>query len=211
MWKSPWSSRVLFLTCLLPLFWLTWKWYHNELGINSIEFVQRYTGKWALRLLLITLAITPLRRIPGLNPLIRFRRMLGLFTFFYGSLHALHYFAVDVQWNWQVIVEDLTFRRFFIAGAISLALMLPLALTSFNAAIRWMGGRRWQLLHRLIYLSAVAAIVHYAWQGKSLTLPPLIYAGILAVLLIARGVLSFSRWRSAAKRQRLSSPLPPAA
>lgn len=200
MWKSRWLARLVFLACLLPLFWLSWKWYHNELGINSIEYVARYTGKWTLRLLLLTLAITPLRRVPGLNPLIRFRRMLGLFTFFYGSLHALHYFAMDVQWNWQVIVEDLTFRRFFIAGAIALALMVPLALTSFNAAIRWMGGRRWQLLHRLIYLSAMAAIVHYVWQGKSLTLPPLIYAGILTLLLIMRAVFALVRWRRSAKR-----------
>lgn len=195
MWKNPWLSRLLFLACLSPLFWLGWKWFHNELGINSIEFVARYTGRWTLRLLLITLAITPLRRIPGLNPLIRFRRMLGLFTFFYGSLHAFHYFAVDVQWNWLVIVEDLTFRRFFIAGGISLALMAPLALTSSNAAIRWMGGRRWQRLHRLIYLSAVAGIVHNVWQGKSLTLPPLIYAGILAILLFVRVLIFLSRLR----------------
>ena len=195
MWKNPWLSRLVFLACLSPLFWLSWKWFHNELGINSIEFVARYTGRWTLRLLLITLAITPLRRIPGLNPLIRFRRMLGLFTFFYGSLHAFHYFAVDVQWNWLVIVEDLTFRRFFIAGGISLALMAPLALTSSNAAIRWMGGRRWQRLHRLIYLSAVAGIVHYVWQGKSLTLPPLIYAGILAILLFVRVLIFLSRLR----------------
>jgi len=195
MWKNPWLSRLVFLACLSPLFWLGWKWFHNELGINSIEFVARYTGRWTLRLLLITLAITPLRRIPGLNPLIRFRRMLGLFTFFYGSLHAFHYFAVDVQWNWLVIVEDLTFRRFFIAGGISLALMAPLALTSSNAAIRWMGGRRWQRLHRLIYLSAVAGIVHYVWQGKSLTLPPLIYAGILAILLFVRVLIFLSRLR----------------
>jgi sulfoxide reductase heme-binding subunit YedZ len=200
MWKSPWSARLIFLACLLPLFWLSWKSYHNELGINSIEYVSRYTGKWTLRLLLITLAITPLRRVPGLNPLIRFRRMLGLFTFFYGSLHALHYFAMDVQWHWQVIVEDLTFRRFFIAGAIALALMAPLALTSSNAAIRWMGGRRWQRLHRLIYLSAVAAIVHYVWQGKSLTLPPLIYAGILALLLALRAVFAVLRWRRSPQR-----------
>ncbi|MEO8026918.1 MAG: hypothetical protein ABI823_10605, partial [Bryobacteraceae bacterium] len=101
---SPWLPRILFVICLLPLAWLAWLWWHNDLGINRIEFVARYTGRWTLRLLLATLAITPLRLIPKLGPLLRFRRMLGLFTFFYGCLHALHYFGVDVQWNWGTIL-----------------------------------------------------------------------------------------------------------
>ena len=193
MWKSPWLPRIVFIACLAPLIWLSWLWYQNRLGINSIEYVARYTGRWTLRLLLTTLAITPLRRIPGLSPLIRFRRMLGLFTFLYGTLHGLHYFARDAQWIWQVIEEDLTVRRFFIAGAFALLLMTPLALTSTDASVRRLGGRRWQRLHRLIYLSAIAAIVHYLWQGKSINLTPLIYAGILAILLAARIVFYFRR------------------
>ena|SRR5688572_2545168 len=188
MWKSPWAKRAVFVACLAPMAWLAYRWINNDLGINSIEFVARYTGRWTLRLLLVTLAITPLRWIPGLSPLILFRRMVGLFAFFYGLFHGVHYFARDAQWNWEVIVEDLTYRRFFIAGAVALLLMAPLAATSFDAAIRWLGGKKWQWLHRLIYLSALAAIIHYLWQGKSLTLTPLIYLAVLVLLMTARAV-----------------------
>lgn len=186
--KIIWLKRIVFLACLAPALWLAWKWYQDDLGINRIEYVARYTGRWTLRLLLATLAITPLRRIPGLRSLIQVRRMVGLFTFFYGLGHGLHYFAIDAQWDLLVLSEDLTYRRFFIAGAISLLLMAPLAATSFTRAIRWMGGRRWQLLHRLIYPSAIAAIVHYLWQAKGINLTPLYYAGVLALLLSWRVV-----------------------
>lgn len=186
MWKKPWLKPLVFALCMLPLVWLGWKWWNDQLGFNSIEFVARYLGRWTLRFLLITLAITPLRKIPRLSPLILFRRLLGLVTFFYACLHALHYYARDVQWNRQIIVEDLTHRRFFIFGMTALLLMLPLALTSFDAAIRWMGGKRWRLLHRLVYLSAVAALIHFLLQGKSIELRPLEYGAVLALLLLAR-------------------------
>jgi sulfoxide reductase heme-binding subunit YedZ len=195
MWKSRWLTVCVFLACLAPLAWLGWRWYNNQLGINSIEFVARFTGRWTLRLLLVTLAITPLRRLPGLSPLIGFRRMIGLFTFFYGCLHGWHYFARDAQWNLEIIQEDLTYRRFFIAGALALLLMAPLAITSFNAAIRWMGGKRWQRLHRLVYLSAIAGVVHYAWQGKGITATPVLYATILLLLFVARILLAIARRR----------------
>lgn len=175
---------------LTPLLWLAWKWLHHDLGINRIEFVARYTGGWTLRFLLLTLAITPLRRIPGLRDLIRFRRMLGLIAFFYATLHALHYFAIDAQWNREVLWEDFTVRRFFIAGLTALTLLVPLAVTSFDAAVRWLGARRWQRLHRLIYASAIAAIFHYIWQGKYISLTPLLYAGVLALLLAIRIVVA---------------------
>jgi sulfoxide reductase heme-binding subunit YedZ len=199
------SSILVFLLCLAPLLYLAWKWQRNDLGINSIEYVARYTGKWTLRLLLVTLAITPLRHVPRLNGLIRYRRMLGLFTFTYGFLHGLHYFWRDAQWYWEIIVEDLTIRRFFIAGAISLLLMAPLAATSSNAAIRWMGGKRWRWLHRLIYLSAVAAVIHYLWQAKGIDLLPLFYAAILALLLALRVFLWWDK-RKRAARPRPSRP-----
>ncbi len=128
--------------------------------------------------------------------------MLGLFTFFYGCLHGLHYFARDAQWNWTVIGEDLTFRRFFIAGFVALMLMVPLAATSFNAAIRWMGGKRWQALHRLVYLSAVIGLVHYVWQFKAITPTPILYGLILAVLLLYRV------WAAIAKRRSVSARSP---
>ena len=193
-WRIKWLSKALFLICLLPLAYLAWLWYANKLGINQIERVARFTGDWTLRFLLITLSITPLRKIKALAPLGKFRRMLGLFTFFYGCLHMFHYFGIDTQWNFQVIREDLTVRRFFIVGFAALMLMVPLAATSFNAAIRYMGLPRWQLLHRLVYVSAILGVVHYLLQGKTFTQTPLVYAGILAMLLLSRVVLRFVRF-----------------
>ena len=190
-WRIKWLSKALFAICLLPLAYIIWLWETNGLGVNQVERVARFTGDWTLRFLLITLAITPLRRIKALSPLVKFRRQLGLFAFFYGCLHMFHYFGIDVGWNWQIIREDLTVRRFFIVGFAALMLMVPLAATSNNAAIRWMGGERWQLLHRLVYLSAILGVLHYSLQGKTFTETPLIYAGILAVLLLARVVFRF--------------------
>ena len=186
IWNSRFAKPVVFLICLLPLLLLAWRWHGNELGINRIETVARYSGNWTLRFLLLSLCITPLRRLPGLSGLIRFRRMIGLFAFFYGTLHAMHYFGVDVQWNTEIIWEDLTTRRFFIAGILGLALMAPLAATSFNTAVRWMGAKRWQLLHRLAYVSAMAGVVHFFWQGKAALWTPIYYGLFLAVLLLYR-------------------------
>ena len=186
IWNSRFAKPVVFLICLLPLLLLAWRWHGNELGINRIETVARYSGNWTLRFLLLSLCITPLRRLPGVSGLIRFRRMIGLFAFFYGSLHGTHYFGVDVQWDTEIIWEDLTSRRFFIAGILGLALMAPLAATSFNTAVRWMGAKRWQLLHRLAYVSAMAGVVHFFWQGKAALWTPIYYGLFLAVLLLYR-------------------------
>lgn len=189
-WKSPWLTRAVFVLCTAPFCYLLWRWYSHNLGINQIETVARYTGDWTIRFLLGSLAVTPLRRVPGLAPIQRFRRMIGLFAFFYGTLHGLHYFARDAQWNGQVILEDLTIRRFFIVGMLGWLLMLPLAATSFDKAIRRLGGKRWQLLHRLAYFSAIAGVVHYGWQGKIITQGPIRYAALLAVLLLYRVVVA---------------------
>jgi sulfoxide reductase heme-binding subunit YedZ len=186
IWNSRFAKPIVFLLCLVPLALLAWRWQANELGINRIETVARFTGNWTLRLLLASLCITPLRRLPGQSGLIRFRRMIGLFAFFYAVLHALHYYAIDVQWNTEIIWEDLQIRRFFIAGMLSLVLMVPLAATSVQAAIRWMGGKRWQLLHRLAYVSAVAGVVHFFWQGKAALWTPIYYGIFLGVLLFYR-------------------------
>lgn len=190
-WRIKWLSNALFAICLLPLLYLAWLKYEHRLGINEIERVARFTGDWTLRFLLITLSITPLRKIKALAPLGKFRRMLGLFTFFYATLHMLHYFGIDTQWNWQVIREDLTIRRFFIVGFLAWLLMVPLAATSFNAAIRYMGLERWQLLHRLVYISGILGVLHFLLQGKTYTQTPLMYAAILAVLLLIRVVFRF--------------------
>lgn len=186
--NSRFAKVAVFLLCLLPLADLAWRWHGNALGINRIETVARFTGNWTLRFLLLSLCITPLRRIRGLSGLIRFRRMIGLFAFFYGTLHGLHYFAVDVQWNMEILREDLTTRRFFIAGMAALVLMAPLAATSFQGAIRWMGGKNWQRLHRLAYLAAIAGVVHFFWQGKAALWTPIYYGIFLGVLLLYRVV-----------------------
>ena len=196
VWASPWLKALVLLLCLTPLFVLAWWWWNQQLGWNRVEYVARYTGIWTLRFLLLTLAITPLRRVPGLGNLIRFRRLLGLVTFFYATLHGLHYFAIDIQWNWPVLKEDLTIRRFFIAGFAAWLLMVPLAGTSFNAAIRWLGGRRWQWLHRLVYVSAALGVIHYLWQGKSIVITPVVYGAVLLFLLMTRVVFFLEKQRT---------------
>jgi len=184
---------VLFAICLVPFFLLAYRWETHQLGINRAERVARFTGDWTIRFLLISLSITPLRKIRGLSDLIRFRRMLGLFACYYGSLHVLHYFWIDKDWFWPEIWEDFRIRRFFIMGWIAYSLMMPLALTSYSAAIRFLGGKRWQLLHRLAYGSAIAGVVHFYWQGKAALLDPLIYAAIVTVLLGFRLVVFAQR------------------
>ena len=203
IWNHRWAKSALFVLCLLPLLGLAWRWEHNQLGINRIETVARFTGDWTLRFLVGALCITPLRRLPGQSGLIRFRRMVGLFAFFYGFLHALHYYSIDAQWNHEIVWADVTTRRFFITGLISLGLLVPLAATSSQAAIKKLGGRRWQQLHRLVYLAAIAGVVHFFWQGKAALWEP-IYWGIgVGVLLAYRlGNWGFDTWR---RRKKLSA------
>lgn len=189
----------------MPLAWLAYRWQIHDLTANRREFVARYTGRWTLRLLLISLAITPARRIPGLNPLIGYRRMLGLFTFFYGVLHFLHYVVLDLQFDWSVLQEDLTSRRFFIAGAISLLLMVPLAITSTNGMIRRL-GKNWARLHKLVYISLIAACIHYIWQWKGITIPVLYYPAVALFLLLARVGLALDKRRKAAARSLAQQP-----
>jgi methionine sulfoxide reductase heme-binding subunit len=179
-------KAVVFVLCLVPTAVLSWRFQHQQLGFNPLETVARYTGDWTLRFLIATLLITPLRRIPGLNFLIKFRRMLGLFAFFYGTQHFLHYLAVDKIWDWEEIYGDFTMRRFYIFGLIGWLAMLPLAITSFNAAIRWMGGKRWQMLHRLVYVAGLAGVIHYFMQGKAANPEPLVYCAIMMLLLLSR-------------------------
>ena len=180
----PWAVAkiVVFLACLVPAALLLWRAVADDLGANPIEAVTLSTGRWTLRLLLITLAITPLRRLTGWNRLITFRRMLGLFAFFYASLHFATYVVVDQFFDWGTIVEDITERPFIMAGFAALILLVPLALTSTKGWIRRL-GRRWQTIHRLIYVATTLAVVHFIWKVKSDLRDPLLYASILAVLL----------------------------
>jgi sulfoxide reductase heme-binding subunit YedZ len=190
---------AVFITCLAPLAWLLWRFFGPTpgdvstwgigLGANPIEKITHATGDWTLRFLLITLAITPLRKLLGVPWLIRFRRMLGLFAFFYACLHFTTYIWLDKFFNLHEMLVDVAKRKFITLGFTAFVLLIPLALTSTAASIRWLGGKRWQALHRLIYVSAVAGVIHYLWLVKADIRKPLIYGGILAVLLSYRIVV----------------------
>jgi methionine sulfoxide reductase heme-binding subunit len=192
------AKAAVFAACLLPLATLVWRTLEGDLGANPIEAVTLATGRWTLRLLLVTLAITPIRRVTGWNRLIAIRRMLGLFAFFYATLHFTIYLAIDQFFDWETIVEDVTKRPFITAGFAAFVLLIPLAATSTKGWIRRL-GRRWQQLHRLIYVSAILAVIHFIWKVKSDLRDPLFYATILAILLVARAGYWMSR-RPAASR-----------
>lgn len=176
-----WKVAV-FLLCLIPLVRLVWLASYDDLGANPIEFITRSLGTWALSFLLITLAITPLRWLTGNASPIRFRRMLGLFTFFYALLHLLSYLWLDQFFDWTEIWKDILKRPFITAGMTAFLLLVPLAATSFNKAMRLL-KRNWQRLHRLVYPAAMIAILHYYWLVKLDTTQPLLYALALAILL----------------------------
>ena len=182
--SSRWTKAAVFLACLVPAVLLYWRWWHHLLGPNWIERAQHFTGDWILRFLILTLCISPLRKLPGLNALIRYRRMLGLFAFFYASVHFWIYLQFDKAWYWQEMYGDFTQRRFYIFGLIAFVALVPLAATSYAAAIRWLGGRRWQWLHRLIYIAALSGALHYYLQGKSIVLRAVYYAAVIVGLLL---------------------------
>lgn len=175
-------KALTFLLCLIPLARLGWLGLNDGLGANPIEFITRSTGTWTLVFLMITLSVTPLRRITGWNGLIRFRRMLGLFAFFYVCLHFTTYIWLDQFFGWAEIVKDVIKRPFITIGFACFVLLIPLAVTSTNAMQRRL-KRRWQQLHRLIYLIAIGGVVHYWWLVKKDITQPAIYALVLAVLL----------------------------
>jgi sulfoxide reductase heme-binding subunit YedZ len=189
MKRIPALKVAVFVACLGPLARLIWKALHDALGANPIEVITRSTGTWTLVLLLATLSVTPVRKLTGWRDVIRFRRMLGLFAFFYVSLHFLTYIWLDKFFDLQQVVKDVYKRPFITAGFTGFVLLVPLALTSTSGMIRRLGGRRWQNLHRLIYASAVAGVVHYVWLVKADVRVPLIYGCVLSVLLAYRAVL----------------------
>ncbi len=180
------AKVIVFLFALAPLAMLLWSAYTGKLTANPIEYVTRRTGTWTLRFLLITLAITPFRRYLHLPELIRFRRMLGLFAFFYGFLHFTTYVWLDQFFDAASMVKDIAKRPFITAGFAGFVLMLPLALTSTAGWIRRLGGKRWQRLHRLIYFSAFAGVVHYYWLVKSDVRLPVLYGTLLVFALLLR-------------------------
>ena len=180
-----WAKPLVFALCLLPLSWLLSRVAQDQLGANPQEALIRATGDWALRFLVIVLAVTPLRELSGLSALARYRRMLGLFMYFYALLHFLSYSGFDMGFDVADIFNDIVKRPFILVGSLALLLLTPLAATSFNAAIRTLGAKRWQRLHRLVYAVAGLAILHFFWMraGKNDFAEVAVYAALLALLL----------------------------
>lgn len=194
-----WFKSLLFVLCLVPAARLVWLGLSDGLGANPIEFVIRSLGTWTLVLLLATLAVTPLRRLTGFNALIRVRRLLGLFAFFYASLHFLAYVGLDQFFDFRQILADIVKRPYITVGFTSFVLLIPLAATSTNAMQRRLGGRRWQRLHRLVYVIAAGGVVHYLWLVKKDITQPVLYALVLILLL---GLRLWWQRRSVAGPQR---------
>jgi methionine sulfoxide reductase heme-binding subunit len=199
------GKPLVFALCLLPLALLVAGAVTNDLGANPTEAITHTTGDWTLRLLLVTLAMTPLKHLVGQPWPIRFRRMLGLFAFFYACLHLLTYAWIDQGLDWQGIVEDVIKRPYVTVGFAAFVLLVPLALTSTRAMMRRL-GRRWQTLHRAIYAIGILGVLHYLWLVKADLREPLIYAGILAALLLAR--LPLARLGVARRWPRIPSAEP---
>jgi sulfoxide reductase heme-binding subunit YedZ len=179
------AKPIIGLLGLLPFAWLVWGASQDALGANPAEYVIRATGDWTLRLLCLALAVTPVRVQLGLPELARFRRMLGLFTYLYVGLHLLCYSWLDMGFEVDDIAHDIAKRPFILVGFGAFVLLTPLAATSFNAAIRWLGVKRWQRLHKVVYGVAVLAVLHFFWMraGKNNFAEVAVYAGILAALL----------------------------
>jgi sulfoxide reductase heme-binding subunit YedZ len=206
---NQWTKPPIFLLCLVPLGILVGRALTANLGANPVEFIQHATGDWTLRFLVFTLSITPLRKLLKLPDLIRFRRMLGLFAFFYACLHFLTYLGPDQSFDLAAIWKDVAKRPFITVGFTAFVLLIPLAITSTAGWIRRLGGHRWQMLHRAIYISAICGVIHYYWLVKSAVLRPLTYGAIVAVLLLWRlGDWFLRRSRTiaaASKTQRASA------
>ena len=195
---------LVHIACLAPVAWLVWHLIQNDLGPDPTAAVTFFTGRGTLRLLVISLAVTPVRRlIPRLAWIIRFRRMLGLWAFFYGCLHLLTYVWLYAGFSLAAMIDDITRRRFITAGLTAWALMLPLALTSTTWSIRKLGGRNWNRLHRLAYFSAIAGVIHYWWGVKPGVRTPAAITIVLFVLLAARPVLT---WWSSRKKPVVAAP-----
>jgi methionine sulfoxide reductase heme-binding subunit len=197
------TKITIFLAALTPIGRLLWKYFHDGLGANPIEFITHSTGDWTLILILITLSVTPARQITRQYWLIGVRRMLGLFAFFYGALHFVTYIWLDQSFDLHGVLKDIVKRPFITVGFAAFLLMIPLALTSTAWSIRYLGGRNWQSLHRLIYFTAILGVIHYLWLVKADRKKPLEYGFLLSVLLLYRVRV----WMSD-RTKRIGSPVP---
>jgi sulfoxide reductase heme-binding subunit YedZ len=197
------TKVLIFLGALVPLEWLLWKFFHDRLGANPVEVITHSTGDWTLILIMVTLSITPLRKLSKQYWLIGVRRMTGLFAFFYGCLHFATYIWLDKFFDVHEMIKDVYKRPFITAGFTAFVLMIPLALTSTKGWIRRLGAKNWLRLHRLIYVTAIAGVVHYVWLVKADIREPLRYASILAVLLSYRIVV----WLTESRRKAVPAAL----
>ena len=188
---TVWLKPLVFILCSIPAGQLGYQAYTGDLGVNPIETITRFTGSWALIFLLGSLAVTPLRRITGWNDLVKLRRMIGLFAFFYASLHFATFIGLDHFFDFRAIGNDIVKRPYVTAGFIAFVILVPLALTSNAAMIRRL-GKRWQRLHRWVYVAAIAAVIHFYWLVKADISRPAQYGAVLALLL---GYRLFVKWR----------------
>jgi len=201
--NSLWSKPAAFLACLIPFGQLLYNGYRGDLGANPIETITRFTGSWALIILLVTLSVTPLRRITGWNELIKFRRMLGLFAFFYVALHFSTFLVLDHFFDFDRIAKDILKRPYVTVGFTGFILMIPLAITSTAKMIRRL-GKRWQQLHRLVYLVGIAGVIHFYWLVKSDIRRPVQYGAVLVLLL---GYRLATKWAPVFTQRFSSKPV----
>ena len=202
--RHPRFKQAMFVLCLLPFVGLFWGAANDALGANPAEYLIRATGDWTLRFLCITLAVTPMRQRFVLPELAKLRRMLGLFVYFYALLHALSYAWLDMGFEWMDVVKDIAKRPFILVGFTAAMLLTLLAATSFNQAVKWLGAKRWQMLHRTVYLIAALTLLHFFWMraGKNNFAEVWLYTAIIATLLAWR----IQWW---VKQRRFKSAHPP--
>jgi methionine sulfoxide reductase heme-binding subunit len=200
--KSKWTKAFLFILCLSPLVEFAWIVFTGGLGPNPINFTEHFTGDWTIRFICITLAITPLREILRQPQLIRFRRMIGLYAFFYAFLHFSTWFGIDDFFNLHDISKEIAKRPFITVGFTAFVLMIPLAVTSTKGMVRRLGFKRWQALHRALYVTAILAVIHYLWLVKSDKTRPIRYGMLIGALLLWR-VFTWARDRRKRHEQRV--------
>ena len=194
----------IFTLCLMPMVWLIWRGLSGDLGANPIEVITRFLGDWAMRILLVTLAVTPLRRLTGQVEVMRFRRLVGLFAFFYVALHVSSYVVVDQFFDWPAIWADIVKRLYISLGMGALVILAAMTATSTAGMIKRLGRRKWSRLHKGVYGAAVLAVIHFFMMRKGFQIEPLVYAGILAMLLGAR-LLPKRRSKRPARNQASST------
>jgi sulfoxide reductase heme-binding subunit YedZ len=183
----------VFATCILPLAWLAWKFTQDKLGVNPIRELEIETGLWTLRFLAVTLAVTPVRRATGWNAIQKYRRMLGLFTFFYATVHLSMWAGVDFFFAWSDMGEEILKHKYILIGMLTWLIMVPLAITSTKGWVRRL-GKRWTKLHRLVYVAAITGTVHYLWSVKKDTFFPYVYLATFALLIAHRVISARRKW-----------------